>query len=88
MSTELENKGGNLDRDTVRTVRQVLVDAGYGDRVVELSDTARSAAEAAAALETELGSIVKSLVFSVSGHLVMALVSGVTHAFQKTCPGR
>ena len=73
---ELTNKTGNLDRDTVKRVRQFLVDAGYQDRVIELDDTARSAADAAAAIGTELGSIVKSLVFSIEGQLFMALVAG------------
>jgi prolyl-tRNA editing enzyme YbaK/EbsC (Cys-tRNA(Pro) deacylase) len=73
---DLETRGGNLDRDSVKRVRQILVDAGYDDRVIELDDTARSAKDAAEAIGTELGSIVKSLVFSIQGRLIMALVAG------------
>lgn len=74
--TELEDKGGNLENEPVRRVRSILVENGYGDRVVELADTARSAKDAAAALGVELGAIVKSLVFVVGKTPVMALVAG------------
>ncbi|GAC1383624.1 MAG: YbaK/EbsC family protein [Acidimicrobiales bacterium] len=43
---------------------------------VEFSQSTRTAAEAAAAIGVELGQIVKSLVFTVDGHAVMALVRG------------
>lgn len=66
----------NLENDAVKRVRQTLVDAGVGDKVQELSDTARSAAEAAQALGVELGAIVKSLVFTVGNRYVLALVAG------------
>lgn len=66
----------NLERDSVKRVRQALVDAGVGDKVRELSDTARSAAEAANALGVEPGAIVKSLVFTVGNRYVLALVAG------------
>ena len=45
-------------------------------RVVALAETARTAADAAAALNCPLGAIVKSLVFVVGGQSVMALVAG------------
>jgi len=54
----------------------VLVDAGAGDKIIAVADTTRSAAEAAAALGVELGAIVKSLVFTIGGDPVMALVAG------------
>ena len=73
---ELEIKGGNLEKETVRRVRQFLVDAGYGDRVIELDETARSAQEAATSIGTELGSIVKSLTFMIGDTMIMALVAG------------
>lgn len=73
---ELEIKGGNLENGPVRHVRQILLNAGYGDRVIELADTARTAQDAADAIGTELGSIVKSLVFQLGDTLVMALVAG------------
>lgn len=42
----------------------------------EFPEGTRSAADAAAALDVELGQIVKSLVFAVDGETVIALVSG------------
>lgn len=66
----------NLERDTVKRVRKALIDAGLPDNVHELSQTARSAADAAKALGVEQGAIVKSLVFTVGNRYVLALVSG------------
>lgn len=67
---------GILDRDSVKRVRQSLVDAGVGDKVIELSESARTAAQAAEALGVDQGAIVKSLVFTVGSRYVMALVAG------------
>lgn len=66
----------NLEKDTVKRVRKALVGAGVGDKVIELSETTRSAAEAAQALGVEQGAIVKSLVFTVGNRYVLALVAG------------
>lgn len=46
------------------------------DGVQELSDSARTAAEAAAALGVPVGAIVKSLVFTADGAPVLVLASG------------
>jgi 2-haloalkanoic acid dehalogenase type II len=56
----------------------VLASKGLPGRVVELSDSTRTAAEAARAVGCELRQIVKSLVFrgAVSGSPVLLLVSG------------
>lgn len=66
----------NLERDTVKRVRKALIDAGLPDNVQELSESARSAAEAASALGVEQGAIVKTLVFTVGNRYVLALVAG------------
>lgn len=66
----------NLERPTVKRVRQALLAAGLEDRVIELNETARSANDAAKALGCELGAIVKSLVFAIGNRFVMALVAG------------
>ena len=60
----------------VRRVQAALADAGSEAQVIALSSTARSAEDAAASIGTPLGSIVKSLVFTVGGAPVMALVAG------------
>jgi prolyl-tRNA editing enzyme YbaK/EbsC (Cys-tRNA(Pro) deacylase) len=52
-------------------------DAGAAaDGVRELADSARTAAEAAAALGVPVGAIVKSLVFAADGRPVLVLASG------------
>lgn len=65
-----------LETPSVRRVRAALADLGALHEVVALSDTARSAQEAADALGVPLGAIVKSLVFVIGGTPVMALVAG------------
>ena len=50
--------------------------AGSSSRVIPLAETARTAEDAAQALGCALGQIVKSLVFTVGGEPVMALVAG------------
>jgi prolyl-tRNA editing enzyme YbaK/EbsC (Cys-tRNA(Pro) deacylase) len=53
-----------------------LRDAGATGEVRELSDSARTAAEAAAALGAPVGAIVKSLVFAADGVPLLVLTSG------------
>lgn len=65
-----------LDTDSVKRVRTALEKAGTKARVTVLAATARSAQDAANSIGTELGSIVKSLVFVVGEQPVMVLVSG------------
>ena len=60
----------------VRRVQAALAEAGSQAEVIALASTARSAEDAAASIGTPLGSIVKSLVFTVAGTPVMALVAG------------
>jgi len=65
-----------IENESVKKVRAALIEAGVGDNVFELDETARSAEDAAKSLGVELGSIVKSLVFLVNEQPVMALVAG------------
>ncbi len=65
-----------LDSASVRRVREALAAAGSPARIVELAATARSAEDAARSVGCELGAIVKSLVFTIGGRPVMALVAG------------
>ena len=65
-----------LAHPAVRRVQEALAAAGSDAQVIALSATARSAEDAAASIGTPLGSIVKSLVFTVGGAPVMALVAG------------
>ncbi len=65
-----------LAHPAVRRVQAALAEAGSQAQVIALASTARSAEDAAASIGTPLGSIVKSLVFTVAGAPVMALVAG------------
>jgi prolyl-tRNA editing enzyme YbaK/EbsC (Cys-tRNA(Pro) deacylase) len=76
-----------LDNDSVKRVQAALTEAGSSARVVALAATARSAEDAARSIGTELGSIVKSLVFVVGDRPVMALVSGDRRCREKALPG-
>ncbi|MFL7793329.1 MAG: YbaK/EbsC family protein, partial [Anaerolineae bacterium] len=57
-------------------VQAALEAAGLSTEVVRLSDSARTAQLAAEAIGTELGSIVKSLIFLADGEPVLVLVAG------------
>lgn len=65
-----------LERPAVLRVREALAAAGSAARVLALSDTARTAEDAGLSLGVPVGAIVKSLVFTVAGEPVMALVAG------------
>lgn len=60
--------------------------------VVEFPDGTRTAVDAAAAVGCEVGQIVKSLIFDVDGHLVLALTSGAnrvdTNALAELAAGK
>ena len=56
----------NLERLPVRTVANVLKSNGHQSPVIELSETARSAEDAAASLGVAVGAIVKTLLFIVA----------------------
>jgi prolyl-tRNA editing enzyme YbaK/EbsC (Cys-tRNA(Pro) deacylase) len=64
------------DNASIQRVREALAPHGAQGRVIMLSDSARTAAEAAAGLGCPVGAIVKSLVFDAGGKAVMALVAG------------
>ena len=70
----------NLKRIPVRTVANVLKSKGHQSPVIELSETARSAEDAAASLGVPVGAIVKTLLFIVVNEKdqipVIALISG------------
>jgi len=61
---------------SVARVRAALSALGAAAEIVALPGTARTAADAAAAVGCPLGAIVKSLVFELDGRLVLALIAG------------
>lgn len=60
----------------VDRVEKALCDAGAQGQIRELSDSARTAKEAAAALGVEVGQIASSLVFLADDRPVMVVASG------------
>jgi prolyl-tRNA editing enzyme YbaK/EbsC (Cys-tRNA(Pro) deacylase) len=68
--------GVSLEHPAVRRVQQALRAGGSAAEIIALAETARSAEDAARSIGTALGSIVKSLVFSIDGVPVMALIAG------------
>lgn len=69
-----------LSKPAVTKVRKALEEAGIAAEIVYLSDTARSAVEAARALDAPVGAIVKTLVFRIEetddGYPLVCLISG------------
>jgi prolyl-tRNA editing enzyme YbaK/EbsC (Cys-tRNA(Pro) deacylase) len=65
-------------KKSAQKVQDALAAAGFSNRVVELPDSTRSAAEAAAAVGCTVGQIAKSLVFRgrSSGRAAMVIASG------------
>ena len=61
---------------TVARVAALLRDLGATGEPVQLADSARTAAEAAAALGCEVGAIASSLVFAADGSPLLVLTSG------------
>ena len=65
-------------KPSAQRVQDALRAAGFSNEVVELPDSARTAAEAAAAVGCEVAQIVKSLLFEArpSGRAVLVAASG------------
>ena len=61
---------------SVERVREALTQVGLVPRIVELSQSTRTASEAAAAIGTSVPRIVKSLVFLADGEPIVVLASG------------
>jgi prolyl-tRNA editing enzyme YbaK/EbsC (Cys-tRNA(Pro) deacylase) len=69
-------------RDSAQLVQDFLADNGYRVRVRELPSSARTSAEAAAAVGCNVAQIAKSLVFRAqeSDRAVLAIASGANRA--------
>jgi prolyl-tRNA editing enzyme YbaK/EbsC (Cys-tRNA(Pro) deacylase) len=65
-----------LHHPAVRRVQSALREKGSRTKVIELETTARTAEDAARSLGVPVGAIVKSLLFTIDGDPVMALVAG------------
>ena len=60
-------------------VAEALAAAGVAGEIVVLPDSARTAAEAAAALGCEVGAIANSLVFSCDGEPLLVMTNLLTN---------
>ena len=65
-----------MPHPNVRRVIAAAADLGLDIEVQEFPEGTKTAADAAAAIDVEVGQIVKSLIFSVDDEVVVALVSG------------
>ncbi|WP_300766970.1 YbaK/EbsC family protein [uncultured Bifidobacterium sp.] len=68
-----------LDNPRVRNVRAILRDKRVAGRVVALHESARTAAEAAAACGCEVGAVANSLIFRCDGRPLLIMTSGAHH---------
>ncbi len=65
-----------LDKESVKRVSKILSDFDSNLKVEVLNSSARTASDAAAALNCEVGAIVKSLLLRADESFILCLVSG------------
>ena len=65
-----------LNKEPVKRAKEALKKFNSEIKVIELEQTPRTANDAANSLNTEVGSIVKSLLFRNEGNFLLCLVSG------------
>lgn len=70
---------GVLEKSAVRRVQQSLCDYGITGQIKVLSDSARSAAEAAAALGIEVGQIASSIIFKLPDQSPLLVITSGRH---------
>ena len=65
-----------LNKEPVKRVQKKLLEFDASYKVMVLASSARTAQEAAESLNTDVGSIVKSLLFKSENNFILCLVSG------------
>ena len=65
-----------LNKEPVKRVQKKLLEFDASYKVIVLASSARTAQEAAESLNTDVGSIVKSLLFKSENNFILCLVSG------------
>ena len=65
-----------LNKEPVKRVQKKLLEFDASYKVMVLGSSARTAREAAESLNTDVGSIVKSLLFKSENNFILCLVSG------------
>jgi prolyl-tRNA editing enzyme YbaK/EbsC (Cys-tRNA(Pro) deacylase) len=68
-----------LNHPSVLRVKAVLQEKGFATKVVILQESARSAAEAAAALDIEVGQVASSIVFKLPSGLPLLVITSGQH---------
>ena len=70
---------GVLEKSAVKRVQQALISIGAKGQIKVLADSARSAAEAAAALGIEVGQIASSLIFKLPDESPLLIITSGRH---------
>jgi Cys-tRNA(Pro) deacylase len=65
-----------LDKDSVKRVEEIIIKFDPGLKVIVLSETAKTAKEAAKSLNCDVGAIVKSLLLKIDKSFLICLVAG------------
>lgn len=70
---------GVLEKSAVKRVKQALISNGLSTEITVLSESARSAAEAASALGIEVGQIASSIIFKLSDQKPLLVITSGGH---------
>jgi prolyl-tRNA editing enzyme YbaK/EbsC (Cys-tRNA(Pro) deacylase) len=70
---------GVLEKSAVKRVQQALISIGASGQIKVLADSARSAAEAAAALGIEVGQIASSIIFKLPDQSPLLVITSGRH---------
>lgn len=70
---------GVLEKAAVKRVQQALIDLGVSGQIKVLSDSARTAQEAADGLGIEVGQIASSLIFKLPDHSPLLIITSGRH---------
>ena len=70
---------GVLEKSAVKRVQQALISIGANGQIKVLADSARSAAEAAAALGIEVGQIASSIIFKLPDQSPLLVITSGRH---------
>jgi Cys-tRNA(Pro) deacylase len=65
-----------LDKEPVKRAEKFIKDFDQSFKVIVLENSARSAQEAATALDCDAGAIVKSLLFKIEDSFILCLIAG------------
>lgn len=70
---------GVLEKSAVKRVKQALISNGLSTEITVLTESARSAAEAALALGIEVGQIASSIIFKLSDQKPLLVITSGRH---------